>query len=74
MAGGAPAGAVEHPRAVTIQYAGQTFELHRTTDGDLHSHDLPTLSFTSAEDAARTVAELVDQGILHGRTEEQEQP
>jgi hypothetical protein len=63
-----------HARGVTIQYEGQTFELHRTTDGDLHSHDLPTLSFTSAEDAARTVAELVDQGVLHGRTEEPEQP
>jgi hypothetical protein len=68
---GAPGQGMSH-RAVTIQYEGQTFDLHRTTDGDLHSHDLPTLSFSSAEEAARTVADLVDQGILHGRTEEPE--
>jgi hypothetical protein len=73
-AGATAPGAEAHARGVTIQYEGQTFDLHRTTDGDLHSHDLPTLSFTSAEDAARTVAVLVDQGVLHGRTQEPEQP
>ena len=65
-ADGAPAEAETH-RDITIEYEGQAFDMHRTTDGDLHSHDLPTLSFTSVDEAARTVAGLVDQGILHGR-------
>lgn len=57
----------EHKADVTVEFDGQVFELHRTTDGDLHSHDLPTMSFTSFEQAAETIARLVDGGFLHGR-------
>jgi hypothetical protein len=62
----------EHMADVTVAFDGQVFELHRTTDGDLHSHDLPTLSFTSFEQAAETIARLVDGGYLHGRPAESE--
>lgn len=60
------------PDAITVEFDGQVFDLHRTTDGDFHAHDLPTMSFTSVEQAAETIARLVDQGILHGRSAQSE--
>ena len=61
----------EHHRAdITVQFDGQLFDLHRTTDGDVHSHDMPTMSFASIDAAAETIAKLVDLGILHGRPAE----
>jgi len=64
----------EHKPDAVVEFDGQVFELHRTIDGDLHSHDLPTRSFSSFEAAAEAIARLVDKGYLHGRPAQSEQP
>lgn len=62
-----------HPGDIAVEFDGQVFDLHRTAVGDIHSHDLPFMSFTSVDEAALTVARFVDLGVLHGRPEEPEQ-
>jgi hypothetical protein len=59
---------------VTIEYRGEIVGLHRTTSGKLHSHDLPTLLFSSVEEAAETVARLIDEAESSGTAQEPEQP
>lgn len=58
---------------VTIEYRGVTVNLHRTGAGNLHSHQLPTVVFTSAEEAAERIAELIDEAQPSGTAEEPEQ-
>jgi hypothetical protein len=63
-----------HQPDVTIEFDGQVFGLHRTTSGKLHSHMLPFVAFSSVDEAAYRMAELVDTGVLSGPAEEPQEP